>query len=242
MATVTVESLLTTALRRIKIIQEGEAPAAAMTSDGLQILNDLVDSLAGQSLMKYAVTRTTFTLGSVKGVPGNPYTVGTGGDVNIARPLNFHRVGYQNTALTPTIEFELESFTEAEYANIPQKALTGAVPGGMYYEPTFPLGSLYVWLVPTLTTLQGVLYWLTAIPEFAALTDVVSLPPGYRRFLRDQLALELWPEYREGEVPTTIQRSALDSASQIKSNNVRMTDLSVRPLGGVGVYNIWDDH
>lgn len=60
-----------------------------------------------------------------------------------------------------------------------------------YYNPTWTagLGLVYLWPLPTSTTLQGVIYTPVPVAEFASLSTTISLPPGYRRFLRPD-----WPK------------------------------------------------
>lgn len=230
--TISVGDLITAALRRINVLQAGEPPTPDDFADGMLRFGDLIDALGIEPLTIYQVARTTWTLTSSKGYPGSPYTVGPSGDLNIARPMpnNIHAWAYQDTSVTPTQEYALWNLTEQAYRAIPQKTLTSPLPNSAYYEPTYPTGSLYLWQVPTKSQLQGVLYALTAIPVFGATSDLIALPPGYRRMLRDNLAVEFWPEYREGSpIDPELMRIAMESKALVKASNVRMTDLRLDP-------------
>ncbi|NCV71604.1 MAG: hypothetical protein EBW55_13090, partial [Betaproteobacteria bacterium] len=94
-----------------------------------------------------------------------------------------------------------------------QKTLQATYPGAWYYNPTFPTGTLTCWPVPTSSTLQGVLYTPTPVAEFSALTDVVSLPPGYRRFLRTNLAVELAPTFQVQPSPVAVELAVASKAA-----------------------------
>lgn len=244
-STISVESMITSVLKRINVLQAGETISAEDLADGFQRFGDFIDGLANERLMMYQMVRSTWTLNATKGVPGNPYTVGPSGDVNIARPIWIDHVNYNDTSQTPTLERPLSLITSDAYAAIPLKTLTSPLPGMVYYEPSFPTGSLYIWMVPTSSTLQGVIYAPTAVVRYGSPSDLIALPPGYNRFLRDNLALEFWPEWRENvPVDPTLVQSAMESKKQIKTANLRQLDLSIDPalLIRRGVrYSIYSD-
>ena len=95
--------------------------------------------------------------------------------------------------------------------------------------------------MPTSSTLQGALYAPVAVTELA-LSDTLSLPPGYRRFMRDTLAVELSPEYQV-EPAQALVMSAIESKADIKRANIRLMDLSVDAMWKPrhGQYNIFSD-
>lgn len=246
-ATVSVADLITAAFRRINVLQAGEVPEANDLADAFVRFNDLVNSLALDRLLTYQLVRTTFTLTSSKGYPGSPYTVGPGGDVNIARPVlpESLELRYQDTSISPTLERGMTKLTREGWEAILQKTLTSPLPSAWYYEPTYPTGSLYLWPVPTSTTLQGVFYVPTAVPSFGATSDLIALPPGYNRMLRDNLALELFPEWRENENADPLLVKAAEEAKRaVKLANVSMADLMIDPAlttRGRKIYNIFSD-
>jgi hypothetical protein len=228
-----VSDLITQACRRINVIQEGESPTAAMMDDAFARFNDLIDSVCGNDeLLIYTISRTTWTISSTKGTLASPYTVGSGGDININRPtfLPDGAVRYQDTSVTPTLEYPLTPLTDDAWRLLPQKNLTSPLPTSYYYNPTFAagLGSLYLWLVPTQTTLQGVMYYPAQVTRFNSISDTIALPPGYNRFLRDNLAVELASEFRENvPVDPTLMASAAQSKAIVKRKNHRLSDLSI---------------
>lgn len=217
----TVQDIITTALERLSVLAAGETPEYQDSTDGLDALNSLIDQWASERLQIYSITRTTWTIVSGTSV----YTVGTGGTVNIARPIYIQNLDFQDTAVSPTIEYHLNKLTDDAYAALPIKGLQATLPQSWYYNPTFPLGTLTFWPVPTSTTLQGVIYAATAVTEFAALTDTVTLPPGYRRMLVNNLALELASDFGADPKPSVI-KAAQESMEAVKRANFRMMDLS----------------
>lgn len=240
--TISVADLVSTALRRMRVLAVGDVLSPEMLATGHARLNELIDSLGIEPLTCYTRARTTWTLTSTKGTPTAPYTVGPSGDVNIARPIWIEALNYIDTSLTNPIERSLTLLTEQAYNTIPQKTLTSPLPHAAYYEPTYPTGSLYLWMIPTQAALQGVLYAMTALPKYGATADVIALPPGYQRMLRDQLVMELWPEYRDEDLPGRFVMAARESKMFVKAANLRMTDLRVDPAvlpHGASRYDIY---
>ena len=189
----TVSDLVRSALLEIGVLAAGETLPSDKGADGLDSLNLLLDQFAAEGRMIFTVTRTTWTI--VSGTAS--YAVGSGAAVNRARPnlAQIEHINFQDTSITPVLELPLLPLTEDAYAAIPQKTLTSRLPTNWYYNPTFPTGTITLWPVPTASTLQGVLYAWTQLAQFAALTDSLSLPPGYARMLIKNLAADMAGQY-----------------------------------------------
>jgi hypothetical protein len=137
--------------------------------------------------------------------------------------------------------------TVGAFANIAQKALTSVYPQNWYYDPTYTsgFGTLYPYPVPTSTTLEGVIYTQSPVAEFSALTDTIALPPGYRRFLRTGLSMELSSAFDAGLTPA-LQLAAMESKSDVKRANMRLRDMGCGTAGVLfgaagNIYNIYSD-
>lgn len=235
-----VQDLVSASLRKLGVLAAGEAPSYDDSEDGRIALNGLVDQYAAERLEIPSILRTTWNL--VSGTQN--YTVGTGGTVNILRPMIITNVQYQDTALTPTLEYPLDVFTDDAWNGIAQKTITSPSPTAAYYNPTFTsgFGTLTFWPVPTSSTLQGVLYTPQALVEFASLSTTVTVPPAYRRMLTMALALELAPEYQIQPNPALVD-AARDSLMVVKRSNVRLMDMSIDQgalIQGVSGRYMWD--
>jgi len=212
----TVADLIKAALKRINVIQSNESPSAEDQSDAFLRLNDLVDAWQTERLTIFTVTRTTWTI--VSGT--RDYAIGG------ARPTFVDRVTYLDTTATVPNETPLSLLTDEQWAVWPQKTLTSSTPYVAYYNPTFPTGTLSLLPTPTSATLQGVLYAPNPVQQFATTADVISMPPGYQRALRDNLAVELWPEFRENvPIDPMLVQSARESKAEMKRLNSRTIDI-----------------
>lgn len=231
----TLLDLVTRALFDLKVLQAGEVPTPEDAELARVTINDWIDGLSTEGLTIYTITRATWTI--VSGTAS--YTIGTGATINAERPngpADVENIGYINTALTPNQETLLGPvLTEDQYAAIPAKTLTTVFPAAFYYNPTFGatgFGTLRPFPIPTSSSLLGVIYVPAAIDEFAALTDTVSQPPGYRRFFRTNLAVELATAFDAGVTPE-LMAAAVQSKANIKRANVRLADLSCGDAGQI---------
>jgi hypothetical protein len=234
---VTIGDVITGALQDLTVLAAGESPSDEDMDLALSRVNDWIDSLQNEGLTLYTVTRTTWTITTAAS-----YTVGTGATVNVSRPVGpeaILNIGYQDTSVSPTLErLQGPVLTEDAYAGLAQKTLTGVYPQVWYYNPTMATGTLRPWPVPTSSTLQGVLYSKAAISEFATAATTITLPPGYRRFFRSHLTIELAAAFTK-PIPPQVATIAVTSKAAIKRVNHRASDMSVdRALLSTGRYDI----
>lgn len=223
----TAQDLITASLQDLGVLQPSETASNEDATVGLRRLNRLIDGWKLQRLMIASITRTTWTITANDA----SYTVGSGGDVNVARPSipNDLLVRFIDTSTDPDTELPLDTLTDQAYALIPQKAVTSLYPTAYYYNPTYGstgLGTLTFWPVPTSDDLQGVLYAPTPLDELATLATDFYAPPGYRRLYETSLSVELAQAFNKPVTPLMLMQ-AEDALSWVKSANSRMVDLSV---------------
>lgn len=228
----TVRDVAIDALTELGVLAAGETIPADEAAAVLRAVNRMVDQMAAERLAIYTVTRNTWTITASN---LTPYTVGTGGTINIARPVYVEAVCFVDTSLPKPVEFPpLVQYTDDEWQRVSIKALTSTYPRACYYNPTFPLGTLNLWPIPTVATLQGILYAPQAVTEFASLDTTVSLPPGYRRMLVKNLAMEMAPSYEKQPHPLLVQQAS-ESKATVKRSNVRPSEIQfgadVRQVG-----------
>lgn len=245
----TARDLITASLRSLRVLGMGDTLQAEDANDALMRLNDWLDALSLERLSIYYVTRTIQNLASDKGT----YSIGTGGDIDMVRPTSIESAGLVlDVNATPVYEKPIDIFTDQRWQSIRQKNLSSPYIQGVYYDHNWaplivpplpatpmPLGTIYVWPIPSIGTTRLVLYTPQALPEFATLDTEYTFPPGYRRFLRTNLMIELAPEY--GKQLTADQaRMAAHSKAVIKRANVRPAEARVDPaLVRSGEYFDW---
>jgi hypothetical protein len=230
-----VRDIVTDALRELGVLAQSETASGDDATSGLSALNRLVDSWAAERLMIYTVARTSCAIATSDG----EYTVGTGANFDVARPVYVDHLTYSDSA-SPG-EIHLEALTDDGWAAIEDKTETSTVPGYYYYNPTFPTATLSLWPVPTSSTLTAYLYAPQQVAEFASLSTAISLPPGWRRALVKNLAVEMAPSYEKPINPLLLQQAA-EAKGTVKRSNKRLSDMRIEcaALGyGGGDYDIY---
>jgi hypothetical protein len=184
----TVADLIRGAFRVLGVLAAEETPSAAEQADGLETLNDMLDSWAGERLILYATLRSEHTLTASL----NPHTIGTSGTFNTTRPVRIDRASIVMAGAAGT-ERPLDLLTDAEWQNTQGKTSVGT-PISLWVETAYPLAKLWFNPIPNAADTL-VLYTWQQLGRFASTATTVDLPPGYSRALRYNLAQELAPEY-----------------------------------------------
>lgn len=217
----TILKILNGALQEIGVNATGEVMGGSEGDEALDIFNDFTDSLGVERLGMYAVLRTAKTLTSGTA----SYTIGTGGDINIARPMWIADAKLVvDTAATYPTEIDLDVLDDGSYAAWPSKTLQNTQSMAVYFDHawTLGLGRIYPLPIPSVSTTQLVLYTPSeSIAQVTSLATVVTFPPGTRRMLRKNLAIELAPSYPGCAVSQLLIEQAKESKAAWKRANVR---------------------
>lgn len=228
----TVHQLISRSLQNLGVLGAGQTASSQNANFALDSLNNLIQAWSTDRLLVYTITRATWTL--VSGTAS--YTVGTGGDISIARPSTMNMQGsnvtFIATATNPNIELPLFMLTDDAYQAIPQKTYQATYPTSWYYNPTYtssaaPYGTLTLWPIPNISTLTGVFYAPVAAST-VTLAQTIALPPGYQRFYETNLAWELIDTFPVSDrVAQRVERKAREARADLERVNTRLQDLSV---------------
>jgi hypothetical protein len=235
-------SLITDTLLDLGVLAAEETPSNAEAVDCLRRLNRMIDAWGTQRLTMLAIVRTSTVIAANTA----SYTIGTGGEINIVRPLKIQPGDARlilDTSATTATEVPLEVLTEPEWAAVTQKSLTSSLVQAISYDYawTAGLGRITFWPVPTVGTTALVLYTPLAITAFADLTTSYTFAPGYEEALQDNLTLRCAPMFGKPITPEMTDR-ARQSLGTIKRANIRPVELQIdaaafmgRGGGGSGV-------
>ena len=217
----------TRALQSIGVVGAIDTIASEDAALALNVLNEWIDQLGIQRNTIYTVKRQTHTLASGT----SSYTIGSGGTINVARPIWIENVGLiLDTGSSTPVEAPRQLFTDDEYAGIAEKTLQSGLIQGIWFDHEWAsgLGNIHVWPVPNVATTQLVLYLPTPLTEFADLSTAYTFPPGYERAIRSNLAVELAPFYGIPVSPD-LRQQASSSMLRIKRANVRIREVPIDP-------------
>lgn len=234
--------IITRLLRLLGVTGATETPEAEELAVGKIALDDFVDSLGLERASIFTVGRNIYPLSS--GVAS--YTIGAGGTFNQIRPVWIDNASVRpDRTATDILEVAIgRPMNLAEWQALTVKTTTGPWPTSFYYDFAWSagLGNITVYPVPDNSLCDLVLYTPTAATVFADLTTVYTMPPGWSRMYRYNLAIELADDF--GKNPSSrVERIAIQSLAAIKRANLRPTDATLDPatpgLRGIGRFDLY---
>ena len=225
--------IIKSSMRLINVLASGENPAVSESNDALMAFQDMIDSWNTDRLAIFTTRNDDFPYVLNK----QSYTLGTGGDFNMPRPVQIDAVStilLQQNPANP-IEVPLQMYTVDQWqTQVPVKAVDGSFPLLVYDDGGFPLRTLNFWPIPTQSTNSCRIYSWQALAQPAALSTVIGVPAGYRLAFRFNLALHLAAEF-SAPVPPTVAQIAAESLARVKTINaptlLLQSDLLPSPAG-----------
>lgn len=217
------------------------SPTTEERTDGLTALNSMLESWANENLTLISQQEQSFPL--VIGT--NSYTIGSGGDINVTRPLQILSAYVQDSGGN---NYPLTVRTRDQWNMIGNKSsiITSQIPTDMFYDPTMPLGTVYVFPYP-LTTYNVFFDSYLQLTTFSSLTVSTAMSPGYERALVYNLAVEISNQFG---IPMLGETNVADLASRslaaIKRTNLGNREVVANYEGAIvshpyGTYNIYSD-
>ena len=231
--TTTGQAMLQRALRLLGATDAGEVLGAAELADGLETLNGMLDSWNTEKLNVYQMARQTAALTAGQ----QTRTIGPGGQLDLIRPQKIEEGEvFLTGAGLGTTEVPLEVYSQVEWGLITSKDVSGQ-PGAVYYEPAFPLGTMYFYPKPDAAYTFINFVW-QLLSQVSSATASISLPSGYVNAIIWNLAIDLAPEYGASVTPEIAAR-AIQFKAAIKAMNTQPLYLELDPaLQGAGTFDI----
>lgn len=173
------------------------------------------------------------------------YTVGTGGNYNIARPDKIESA-FVRQLLTSTpnqVDNPLDILQSKEdYNRITLKRLT-SLPFCIFYDSAYPFGILYPWPIPQANIYQVHISIKTPLQLLTSLAETITMPPEYIPALTYLLAQRLRQAYQL-PIDPRLDGMVKDAMAVIRAANTQIPTLQlpreITPNGGV--YNIFSDY
>lgn len=214
--------IITSALRLTGVLSSDEEPNVNDANQGLSVFNDMID---GWNTERNAIFTTRiddfpFVLGK------QSYTLGTGGDFNIARPARIDSMStIQLTDSSNPVEIPIAMYTVEQWQNeVPVKIVQGSIPLICYDDGGFPLRTLSFWPIPIDQPNAARIYSWQALNQPATLQTAVAFPPGYAEAFRYNLAVRIGAEFA-APAPAVVNALAIQSLARIKSINAPQLNL-----------------
>lgn len=232
----TAVDLFQLALKDLGALGIGQAISADDTADALSTVNMMLDSWQAERLMVYHLIDT-----AILSTGKQSYTVGLGGDFNIARPIKIASAYARlNPGTANPIDYPVKMLDAREdYARIALKSLA-SFPEWAFYDAAMPLGNLLYYPVPN-SSFELHILTMEQLPQFPTPATVITLPPGYLSAIRYNLAIWLCGMYQI-DPPRSVQVLASGTKRTIKRMNMQIQAMTMpRGLGTSQKYNIYSD-
>ncbi len=231
--------LVKRSMRLMRTLAPDQNPTTQEATDGLNVLNSMLDSWSTERLMIYQIQQGSYSWAS-----GNANrTIGVGGNFNTTRPTKISEEGNFFRDGSTSIDYPLFWLGDRDsYDRILLKSSTSSYPQWLFADMGYPLITLYVWPVPTQTLTLYLNSW-KPLQNFTTLTTDMALPPGYQRAIEYNLAIEYAPEFgTAANITDDVRNIARMSKSSIKA--VNKPDLVARTDAALihgSPYNIYTD-
>jgi hypothetical protein len=224
-------------LRAIGVLGVGQTALPEDYSDAFAALNGMIAGWnAKRWLVYHLVDVSVPTTGQIS------YTIGPGGDFNMARPTRLEAAyirQFINNAPN-FVDYPLTILQSREdYSNIALKTL-GTWPVAIFYDSDFPLGSVFPWPVPSAALFELHLVLKATLRQFDSYVQSINLPDEYTEAIWTNLAVRLAAIYPGSSLPEATIGLAKASLETIRTANAQIprmempTGLMRKPL-----YNIF---
>jgi hypothetical protein len=190
----TVQDIANNALMELGVSSPWQGANTLDLALALSRINLILDSWSTQADLLYYTSESAFT--TTNGTAN--YTFPSSATNNLATPVKIDRVMIGSTGSRTDLQ------ERSWYGEGPTTGSAAGTPASYTYYRQFPAqtGNLQFQPIPNGTYIITLNYW-ASFPQYVALTDTVTLPPGYTKALCLQLAIEMAPAFEVD--PTRLQ-------------------------------------
>lgn len=220
----TTNELIINSLYLLGELGVGETPDAFMLSTGLELINELIDKFAADSIYIPYLTDIPFVMEVGKAT----YSVGdiVGADIAADRIVDLSFANY----LVQTIEYPIRIINKATYYGIvrltPPQLM--ARPGFCFLDKQATESFVTFYPSPD-QPYPCTLRAKVMIDKLEEHEDLTELPPFYYGFMKYALARKFLSYYPSGNWPQQAEDEYQDYYNNLK--NANETDLTIRPSG-----------
>jgi hypothetical protein len=236
------QDVVTSALKKAGVLGVGRNASAQDNNDALADLNDMIAEWNTQRWMVWDL----LVEGFVSDGRVTPYTIGPGGNFNVARRPDRLESGFLRqlvqTGLNVDTPIEIIPAGE-EYDRLSLKQLTSFTPYA-YLDSEWPMGNIFLYPWPNASQYQIFFRLKDVIPLVTANTDLSVIPDQYISALKFNLARRLRQAYGKGLQPDTeLNNLARNSLDVVKQSNLQIPELVMPKVLTMtsSTYNILSD-
>ena len=217
----TTNELIVNSLYMLGELGVGETPDAFMLSTGLELINELIDKFAADSIYIPFLTTINFNM-----VPGQAeYTLSTlaGANVNSDRIVDLSMANY---TVQNQINYPIKIVNKAQYYGIVKQTNLNSRPSIVFLNKQATESIITFFPAPD-QAYPCQLKCKVMIDKLDEHESLNELPPFYYGFMKRALARTYLQYYPSGNWPQTAEDEYQDYYNILK--NANETDLTVRP-------------
>lgn len=214
----TAVDLITAALKKIRVLGKGDTMDDEDAQDSLNVLTMMLESWSISKLYVFEEALLTFPFVANQ----HDYTIGPGGNFDTpTRPLKLmsaytHSIG---------LDYPMSILTAAtQWDGIMNKGIAVSYPNYVWYEQTYPLGTLHFFPGPSTSTSTVNLRFWQQLQDFPTLTTQIALPLGYKQAMTYNLAVALAADFGIA-IPPSVTSIAATSLTRLKRYNMKAQSL-----------------
>ena len=210
----TASSMIFRALRLTGEKIHGGTLTSSEATDYLSDLNSMLDSWSIERLMCYQILQESFSLTSAF----NSYTIGPGAALSsVSRPVKIVDPCFVRDS--GNLDSRLQIVDNVAYGMVVQKSTAGSYPSYINYDSAFDssgFGTINLYPGPTSGLTLFINSW-KPLQNFANISTVAALPPGYQRAIEFNLAIELSGGYTS--VSPEVAKIAREAKAAVQTLN-----------------------
>lgn len=236
----TPSDIIIQALKKAGVLGVGQSASAEDMNDAF---DDLQDMLAQWQRKRYLIWNLVTT--SKVSTGAQFYTVGPGGDYDIARPDRLEDAFLRQLLnSTPNqVDYSLDILEAREdYNRITLKSLK-SLPFCIFYDAAYPIGKIYPWPVPQAGIYEVHITTKTQLNALTSFGQTLNMPPEYIAAMKWNLAQRLRVSYRLPE-DSSLNGLAKDSLNVIRNANTQIPTLRMPRdiMVNNSNYNVFSDY
>jgi len=224
MSTPTLTQVAQFSALELGVLDSGESLSTQQLADFLFNINSAIDNWSNEQDGVPSVLISQFNLSAGQ----QKYTIGTGQNFNITRPVNITAAQHLLTFQTYPYETPVEVQNARGWAANQDRGSMSVVVRKLFYDRGYPTGNVYVSPIPLYATALEITSW-QPLPQFADTTTALTIPPGYADFYNLLGAACMAPQF-EMQVPAAVQSRFNDEIARIRNLNASLLG-STPPAG-----------
>lgn len=189
-----------------RLLMGDDEPSTNNVNNGMLVLNTMLNEWSTRRSGIYTVIKETHTLTIGVG----EYSIGSGADINTSRPVRILDAYIDNNDSDYGVKIvDREWWNKRAY-----KELT-AIPSELYYEPTYPNGTIRLYPEPSGAYILNI-DSQKPLAQYTSITNPLNLPPEYETALKFNVAID-WANELGVEPSSVVVARAASSYDNLRA-------------------------